>query len=31
MQLACGSPLMESMTVVSTLQEALVDTSGLID
>lgn len=28
--LACGSPLMESMTVVSTLQEALVDTSASI-
>ncbi len=29
LQLACGSPLMETMTTVPTLQEALADTSGL--
>jgi hypothetical protein len=29
LQLACGSPLMDTMTIVPTLQEALADTSGL--
>ena len=29
LQLACGSPLMDTMTVVPTLQEALADTSGM--
>ncbi len=29
LQLACGSPLMDSLTTVPTLQEALADTSGL--
>lgn len=29
LQLACGSPLMDTMTIVPTLQEALANTSGL--
>ncbi len=29
LQLACGSSLMDTMTIVPSLQEALADTSGL--